>query len=115
MPALTVRRANSTLELKPGDTFVMAGLYSRDYQNNARQVPFAGDIPVLGTLFRSARWRKAETELVIIVTPRLATPEDHQARIDDLPGAEPSTAELMLLGKTEHKAKAKPQAQPAGK
>jgi pilus assembly protein CpaC len=120
IPALTVRRANTVLELKSGDSFVIAGLYSRNYQNDAQQTPWIGDVPILGALFRSARWRKAETELVIIVTPRLATPADHAVAIQDLPGSAPKPLELQLFGRTEAKrskadAAPAPSAPPAGK
>ena len=100
IPALTVRRASTTLELRPGDSFAMAGLFQHDYQNNTSQTPWLGDVPVLGALFRSARFRRSETELLIIVTPRLATADDRQiAPIDSLPGREPSKADLFLRGK----------------
>jgi len=101
VPALTVRRANTTLELRPGDTFAMAGLFQRDYQNTVQQTPWLGNVPILGSLFRSARWKRAETELVILVTPRLATPADRAApQIDALPGKEVSKSDLFLMGKS---------------
>ena len=100
IPGLAVRRASTTLELKPGDTFAMAGLFQHDYQNNTSQTPWLGDLPVLGALFRSARFKRAETELMIIVTPRLATVEDRRITpLDSLPGREPSKADLFLRGK----------------
>lgn len=100
VPALTVRRASTTLELKPGDSFTMAGLFQREYQNATQQAPWLGDIPVLGALFRSARWKRAESELVIIVTPRLANAADRATPlIDALPGAEPTASDLFLRGK----------------
>lgn len=100
IPGLAVRRASTTLELKPGDTFAMAGLFQHDYQNNTSQTPWLGDLPVLGALFRSARFKRAETELMIIVTPRLATAEDRRITpLDSLPGREPSKADLFLRGK----------------
>ena len=69
-----------------------AGLFQQNYENAVRQLPGAGDIPVLGALFRSSRWRKQETELVIIVTPRLAVANDFRsAPISALAGREPST------------------------
>jgi pilus assembly protein CpaC len=115
VPALTVRRASTTLELRPGDSFTMAGLYNREYQNATQQLPWLGDVPVLGALFRSARWKRAETELLIIVTPRLATAADRSvAAVDAMPGREVSPAELLLLGKTEDKrSKRKREAVPA--
>ena len=104
IPALTVRRASTTLELRPGDTFAMAGLFQHDYQNNTSQTPWLGDVPVLGALFRSARFKRAETELMIIVTPRLATAEDRQITpLESLPGREPSKADLFLRGRAHDK------------
>jgi pilus assembly protein CpaC len=100
VPALIVRRASTTLELKPGDTFVMAGLFQRGFQTDADQTPWVGDLPVLGALFRSSRWKRSESELMIIVTPRLATAEDRAAApLDAIPGKEPSALDLQLLGR----------------
>ena len=100
VPALSVRRASTTLELKPGDTFSMAGLYQREYQNATQQTPWLADVPVLGALFRSARWKRAETELLILVTARLADAKDRAAPlVDTLPGHEPTTKDLLLMGK----------------
>ncbi|WP_293898354.1 type II and III secretion system protein family protein [Phenylobacterium sp.] len=100
VPALIVRRASTTLELKPGDTFAMAGLFQRGFQTDADQTPWAGDLPVLGALFRSARWKRSESELLIIVTPRLATAADRDTpKLDAIPGKEPSTKDFLLFGK----------------
>ena len=100
VPALTVRRAKTTLELRPGDSFSMAGLFQRSYENGVKQLPFLADIPVLGALFRSSRWRRAETELLIIVTARMATDADRATLlINALPGEEPSKSDLLLKGK----------------
>jgi pilus assembly protein CpaC len=100
VPALSVRRANTTLELRPGDTFAMAGLFQRDYQNGIQQTPGLANLPVLGALFRSARWRRAETELLILVTPRLATAADRAVEpVDGLPGKEVGHSGLLLKGR----------------
>ena len=98
VPGLTVRRADTTVELKSGESFAIAGLFQQDYQNSIRQLPGAGNVPVLGALFRSARWRKQETELVIIVTPRLATADDFRANQAVPPGHEPSSVDVILNG-----------------
>ena len=104
VPALTVRRANTTLELKPGDSFAMAGLFQHSYENAVQQAPWLADVPVLGALFRSARWKRSETELLIIVTPRLATPADRAITpINALPGKEASPQDLFLKGKSHDK------------
>jgi pilus assembly protein CpaC len=74
MPSLTVRRATTTVELTPGTSFAIAGLFQEDYVNSVREAPGLGNIPILGALFKSQRWRRQETELLIVVTPRLADP-----------------------------------------
>ena len=74
-----IRRAATTVKMHPGETFAVAGLFQQDYANTVRQIPWASEVPILGALFRSARWRRSETELVILVTPRLATAEESVA------------------------------------
>ena len=74
VPALRVRRANTTIELRNSQSFAIAGLLSNESSNRKTQTPWIGDVPILGSLFRSTRYQKAETELVIIVTPRLVQP-----------------------------------------
>ena len=83
IPAIVVRRAETTLELRDGQSFVLAGLLQSNSVYDKSQLPWLGDIPVLGALFRSAAYRKDETDLVIIVTPRLVKPLR--------PGEEPGT------------------------
>ena len=74
VPALTVRRAETTIELGSGQSFMIAGLMSNNAQNTIKKMPGAGDLPILGSLFRSTSYRKGETELVIVVTPYLVKP-----------------------------------------
>jgi pilus assembly protein CpaC len=113
VPALTVRRASTTLDLRPGDTFAMAGMFQRTHRNTVQQTPGIGSIPVLGALFRSAQWKNAETELLILVTPRLATSEQRAAEpIEWMPGREASPGELFLKGKVEDRVRT-PNAGPA--
>lgn len=101
VPALIVRRAATTLELKPGDSFAMAGLFQRGFQSDVDQTPWIGNVPVLGALFRSSRWRRSESELLIIVTPRLATDADrNHPKLDAVPGREPTASEIQLFGKS---------------
>jgi pilus assembly protein CpaC len=84
IPALTVRRAETTVELGSGQTIAIAGLLSDSSRNTGRAVPGAGEIPVLGALFRSDRFQRAETELVIVVTPFIVRPVS-EARAIRLP------------------------------
>jgi len=74
LPSFTTRRAKTTIELKDGQSFAMAGLLQRNNTRRQQQIPWLGDVPILGTLFRSASFQKDETDLVIIVTPRLSRP-----------------------------------------
>src|SRR6266699_1782637 len=74
IPALTVTRAETTLELGSGQSFALAGLLRHDTTQDISKVPALGDIPILGQLFRSDQFRRDETELVIIVTPYLVSP-----------------------------------------
>lgn len=76
VPALTVRRAETTIELGSGQSFMIAGLLSNSAQNTIDKAPGAGDIPILGTLFRSTQFQRGQTELVIVVTPYLVRPVD---------------------------------------
>ncbi|WP_146618841.1 type II and III secretion system protein family protein [Rhodoplanes elegans] len=74
VPSLTVRRASTTLELRDGQSFMLAGLLQADSATDQQQLPWIGDVPVLGALFSSKNYQKKETDLVIIVTPRLVQP-----------------------------------------
>lgn len=71
IPGLRTRRAKTTLELRDGQSFAIAGLLQSTFSDTARQVPLLGNIPLLGALFRSTSYQRGETELVIVVTPRL--------------------------------------------
>ncbi|MCJ8141080.1 type II and III secretion system protein family protein [Falsirhodobacter halotolerans] len=74
VPSLQVRRADTTVEVGSGQTFAIAGLFQRDQAQQIDKVPLVGDIPILGQLFRSSRFRRNETELVILITPYLVEP-----------------------------------------
>lgn len=74
IPALTIRRAETTVELGSGQSFMIAGLLSNSSQSTITKTPGAGDIPIIGNLFRSNSFKKGQTELVIVVTPYLVSP-----------------------------------------
>lgn len=74
IPSLTTRRAETTVELASGQSFAIAGLLQNEVSRDLSKLPGLGDIPILGTLFRSDSFQRNETELVIIVTPYLVTP-----------------------------------------
>jgi pilus assembly protein CpaC len=98
VPGLKVRRASTTVELRDGESFTIAGLLSDNYADTINAFPILGDIPVLGALFRSPNFQHDQTELVIVVTPHLvvarrgpiALPTDHFTP--------PSDYELFLFG-----------------
>ncbi|MGD0826996.1 MAG: type II and III secretion system protein family protein [Desulfobaccales bacterium] len=94
-----VRRMSSHLEVHDGQTIAMAGLLSDEDRNIVNKVPWAGDVPVLGNLFRSSSWQKQETELVVLVTPHLVKPvTPGTARLSDDKWVDPSDLEKYLLG-----------------
>lgn len=74
VPGLTTRRTETTVELGSGQSFVIAGLLSNNHNNSLEKTPGAGDIPILGALFRSNAFQRNETELVIVITPYLVKP-----------------------------------------
>jgi pilus assembly protein CpaC len=98
VPGIKVRRAHTTVELRDGESFTIAGLLADDYQNNIRQLPFVGDIPILGTLFRSTSFQADQTELVMVVTPHLVSPRKAVAATPLDRFVPPSDFELFLFG-----------------
>ena len=76
VPALISRRADTTVQLASGQSFAIGGLIQNNAQNNISKVPWLGDIPILGALFRSTRFQRDETELVIVVTAYIVHPTD---------------------------------------
>jgi len=98
--AFSTRSTSTTVEMRDGESFAIAGLLSDDFTDLSGQVPWLGDIPVLGSLFRSAEFSRNQTELVIIVTPHLVTPTRGEALA--LPTDRvrpPSERELFLFGR----------------
>lgn len=102
IPGLTTRRTRTTVDLKNGQSFSIAGMLQRRFIDDIDQMPGVGDVPVLGALARSASYKREDTELAIIITAylvepsntsELTTPFDHLVRPHDL--------ELFLLGRTE--------------
>ncbi len=101
IPSLISRSAQTTVRLRSGQTFAIAGLMSDSVRSTTDKVPLLGDVPVLGMLFRSQDFKRVETELVVVVTARLVSPTD-AARMPALPGegmvADPNDFELFLMG-----------------
>ena len=100
IPGLSVRRANTTVELPSGGSLVMAGLLQEDMRSTIEGVPGLKDAPVLGQLFRSRDFQNSETELVIIVTPYLVDAAHESELTDPARGMAPaSDLQAILLGK----------------
>ena len=78
VPALTTRRAETTVELGSGQSMMIGGLIQNSGSNNVNKAPFLGDLPILGALFRSTNFKRNETELVVVVTPYLVKPVSGQ-------------------------------------
>ncbi|HET9019148.1 MAG TPA: type II and III secretion system protein family protein, partial [Acetobacteraceae bacterium] len=81
IPALTVRRAETTIELGSGQSFAIAGLLQRTSTDIANALPYLGELPVLGTLFKSTQFQRGDSELVIIVTPYIVRPVSTPAQL----------------------------------
>jgi len=75
IPALSTRRTETEIELRDGQTFAIAGLMNNQMQSTLQKVPFIGDIPILGHLFRSRAAQKNQTELVVMITPEILSPD----------------------------------------
>jgi pilus assembly protein CpaC len=102
IPGLQTRRAKTVVELRDGESFALAGLIRSDFQDTVRQFPILGSIPILGTLFRSSGFQKSETELVIIVTPRLVQPmKAGEAKLPTDRVTPPNELDLFLMGRTD--------------
>ncbi|QMU57870.1 MAG: general secretion pathway protein [Boseongicola sp.] len=99
--AFTRRETKTTVEMLDGQSFAIAGLLQDDFRDSAAQVPWLGDIPILGALFRSANYERNQSELVVIITPHLVTPTRGEALA--LPTDRvriPTESELFLFGQT---------------
>ncbi|SLN32312.1 Type II secretion system protein D precursor [Aquimixticola soesokkakensis] len=95
------RETSTTVEMRDGESFAIAGLLQDDFQDMAGQVPWLGDVPILGALFRSADYTREQSELVIIVTPHLVSPTKGIALSVPTDRIQPPTeSELFLFGKT---------------
>lgn len=104
IPALTTRRAETTVELGSGQSFAIAGLLQNATRQGIDEFPILADVPVLGALFRSDQWQRDETELVIIVTPYLVQPVDARQIALPTDGFEPpDDVDRVLYGRTTGK------------
>lgn len=91
VPSFSVRRADTRVEVGSGQTFAIAGLFQRESSQDIEKLPLLGDLPILGNLFRSKRFQRNETELVILITPYLVEPVRSRTLATPL-DAQPATA-----------------------
>lgn len=97
--AFTRRETSTTVELRDGESFAIAGLLQDDFQDNNAQLPWLGDVPILGALFRSADYERSQSELVVIITAHLVTPTRGEALSLPTDRVKPPTEqELFLFG-----------------
>ena len=99
VPGLSTRRAETDVELASGQSFAIAGLIQNNNNNNVRKLPWLGDIPVLGELFRSTQFQRNQTELVIVVTPYLVQPTVAQPVDATGSVSVPSDLDELLFGR----------------
>ncbi|MBV8739859.1 MAG: type II and III secretion system protein family protein [Alphaproteobacteria bacterium] len=100
IPALTIRSAQTTVDLASGQSFALAGLLMHNTSQDINKVPWLGDIPILGALFRSTKFNNNETELVIVVTPYLVQPPETVAAAPTDGFEAPHDAQQVLFGDT---------------
>jgi len=110
IPSIITRRAETTVQMKSGQTFAMAGLLRRTAVGRNSRFPWFGDIPVLGALGRSVRYVSGETELVVLVTPTLVEPLSHKPAAPGLTHVDPNDWELYAMGILEGPMKSPPKA-----
>jgi pilus assembly protein CpaC len=97
VPGITTRRADTTIELGDGETFVIGGLISQNLRSQVDKIPLLGDIPILGVFFRDLNFKREDTELVIIVTPHLVKPFARGTSLP-LPGQREAEPHLPVWG-----------------
>ena len=120
VPSLTSRTSETTVRLRAGQSFAIAGLLSDKMRTTVDKVPLLGDIPVLGMLFRSKQYQREETELIVLVTANLVEPQDSR-RVPPLPGedviSDPNDFELFLMGwgEVDRPVRSKRGSRPAGR
>jgi pilus assembly protein CpaC len=115
LPSLTVRRADTTVQLNDGQSFVIAGLIKNNITETIKRFPGMGEVPVLGALFRSSEFQKDQTELLFVITPRLVKPLAEAPRLPTDNHVEPSRVEVYFNGSLEGSVPAPAAPSPAAK
>ena len=101
LPSLTVRRADTTVQLNDGQSFVIAGLIKANVTESIKRFPGLGEVPVMGALFRSTEFQNEQTELMFVITPRMVKPLAEAPRVPTDNHVVPSRAEVYLNGALE--------------
>ena len=101
LPSLTVRRADTTVQLNDGQSFVIAGLIKNNFTETIKRFPGLGEVPVLGTLFRSTEFQNDQTELLFVITPRLVKPLMQAVMLPTDNHVVPTRAEIIFNGNLE--------------
>jgi pilus assembly protein CpaC len=102
IPAVQTRRASTTIELGSGQSFAIAGLLQQTTQQDIKKMPWLGDVPILGTLFKSDAYQRAETELVIIITPYFVEPTSGQLRTPLSGRVPPTDIDRIVMQRFNH-------------
>jgi len=114
LPLITTRRASTTVQMRDGESFAIGGLLQDSARGALKALPGAGEVPVLGTLFRSTQFQQDLTELVFIITPRLVKPmQNNNYPLPTDSFSTPNEAEVYFMGNMEGRGKPMPQPAPA--
>lgn len=100
-PSISTRRASTTVQLRDGESFAIAGLLRNNVYESIKRVPLLGDIPLIGALFRTSQFQKEQTELLFVVTPRLVRPSPTALALPTENFKEPDQFNFMLNGRME--------------
>jgi pilus assembly protein CpaC len=101
LPSFTLRRAETTVQLNDGQSFMIAGLVNNNVAETVNRFPGLGELPILGTLFRSSEFQNNKTELMFVITPRLVKPLPPDYALPTDSYIEPSRGEFFFEGKME--------------
>jgi pilus assembly protein CpaC len=102
VPAIQTRKASTTIELGSGQSFAIAGLLQQTSRQDIAKLPWLGDIPILGSLFKSDAYQRSETELVIIITPYFVEPVSGRLRTPLTDRVPPTDTDRLLMQRTDH-------------
>ncbi len=98
---MTVRRADTTVQLNDGQSFVIAGLIKNNFTETIKRFPGLGEVPVLGPLFRSTEFQNDKSELLFVITPRLVKPLAESPRLPTDNHVVPNRSEVFFEGRLE--------------